>query len=145
MKKEISEDPKNPENPPVPAALVKPKPRKEQQEKKKKEKKQPQADDIQLPVLVELTYSVSVCLLIFVGLAVIIVSLLTGASLLDLVLRTSAAMLAVGCLLVVIFYQVSSGTLQASLAEQEEAQKKAEEAETPESSANFEIHEVVEA
>jgi hypothetical protein len=121
MKTENPEDVKNPETPPVPEAPAKP--RKAKQEKKKKEKKQPKADDAQLPVLVELAYSISVILLIFVGLAVMIVSVITGASLLNLVLRTSAAILAMGSLTVLIFHQISSGVLQASLVEQEEAQK----------------------
>jgi hypothetical protein len=144
MKKENPEDIKNPENPPAPETPAKP--RKEKKEKPKKEKRKPQGNDVHLPVLVELTYSVSVLLLILVGLSVVIVSVLTGASLLNLVLRTSAAMLAIGCLLVVIFYQVSSGSLQASLAEQEEAQKKpAQETEIPEARANPETHTKAEA
>jgi hypothetical protein len=121
MKKEKPEDLKNPEKPPAPKTPAKPP--KEKKEKKKKEKKKPPVDDMQLPVLVELTYTVSVLLFIFVGLTVMIVSVLTGSSLLNLVLRTSASLLALGCLLVIIYYQVSSGVLQASLVEQEEAQK----------------------
>jgi outer membrane biosynthesis protein TonB len=144
MKKENPEDIKNPENPPAPGTPAKP--RKEKKEKPKKEKKPLPVNDVHLPVLVELTYSISVLLLILVGLSVVIVSVLTGASLLNLVLRTSAAMLAMGCLLVVIFYQVSSGSLQASLAEQEESQKKsAEEIEIPEAQANSETHSKAEA
>jgi hypothetical protein len=121
MKKEKPEDLKNPENPPAPKAPAKPP--KARKEKKKKENKKPPVDDMQLPVLVELTYTVSILLFIFVGLTVVIVSVLTGSSLLNLILRTSASMLAMGCLLVIIFNQVSSGVLQASLVEQEEAQK----------------------
>jgi hypothetical protein len=125
MKKE------NPETPLVPEAPVKP--RQEKKEKPKKEKKKPQADEVQLPILVELTYSVSILFLIFVGLAMIVVSVLTGANLLNLILRTSAALLFVGSLVVLIFHQVSSGVLQASLVEQEEARKA-----QPEESENLE-------
>jgi hypothetical protein len=144
MKEENPENIKNPENSPAPGAPAKL--RKKKKEKPKQEKKKPPVDDVHLPVLVELTYSISMLLLIFVGLSVVIVSVLTGASLLNLVLRTSAAMLAMGCLLVVIFYQVSSGSLQASLAEQEEAEKKlAEETEIPGAQVNPETYNKAEA
>ncbi len=61
------------------------------------------------------------------------VSILTGATLLDLILRTSVALLAVGGLLIFISSQISSGMLAASLAEQEEGRQKAtsEEEEKP--------------
>jgi hypothetical protein len=61
--------------------------------------------------------------LILVGLAMIIVAVLTGASLLNLILRTSAAMLATGSLVALIYHHVSSGMLQASLVEQEGTRK----------------------
>ena len=136
MKKENPEDSKNPETPPAPETPAKP----------RKEKKKTQADDIQLPVLVELTYSISIILLIFVGLAVIVVSVLTGASLLNIILRTSASMLSMGSLVVLIFHQVSTGVLQASLVEQEEAQKAhSEESENHETPQNIETQDMVEA
>jgi hypothetical protein len=133
MKKENDEDLKSLENAPAPEASAKlPK---EKNEKKTKEKKPSQVDGVQLPVLVELTYSVSVILLIFVSLAVITVSVLTGVSLLNLVIRTSVTILALGSLLILISSQVSSGVLQASLVEQEEFQKmQSADAEIPEGS-----------
>ena len=144
MKKENPEDSKNPETPPAPETPAKP--RKEKKEKKNKEKKKTQADDMQLPVLVELTYSISVILLIIVGLAVIVVSVLTGASLLNIILRTSAAMLSMGSLVVLIFHQVSMGVLQARLVEQEEAQKAhSKESENHETPQNIETQDMVEA
>ena len=151
MKKEESEDIKKTEAPTPGAPVKEKKEKKEKTEKKKKEKKPKQADGVQLPVLVEFTYTISVLLLIFVSLAVIVVSFFTGASLLNLVLRTSAALLAIGCLSMVIFYQVSSGVLQASLAEQEEAERaqaekaQAENVEPAESPANLESHAPAEA
>jgi hypothetical protein len=52
----------------------------------------------------------------------------------------------VGSLLVIIFSQVSSGMLQASLIEQEEALKtQTEETQTPESPVVLESHELAEA
>ena len=144
MNKANEEEVKNPETPPVPEASVKP--RKEKKEKKKKEKKPAQADGVQLPVLVELTYSVSMILLIFVALAMIVVSFLTRASLLNLLLRTSVAILVMGGLLILISSQVSSGVLQASLVEQEEAQKaQSEEVQPSESQEILENHETAEA
>ena len=140
MKKDNPEPSKNPGHSPAPETPV------SGRKEKKKEKKPTRSNDVQLPVLVELTYSVSVSLLIVVGLAVMLVSFLTGASLLDLVLRTSAAMLAMGSLVVVIFHLVSSGVLQASLVEQEEAQKaQTQELEIPESPANPETSAMEEA
>ena len=144
MNKTNEEEVKNPEPPSVPEASVKP--RKEKKEKKKKEKKPAQADGVQLPVLVELTYSVSMILLIFVALAMIVVSFLTRASLLNLLLRTSVAILVMGGLLILISSQVSSGVLQASLVEQEEAQKaQSEEVQPSESQEILENHETAEA
>ena len=144
MKNENDEEVKDPQASSAPETPAKPP--KEKKEKKKKEKKPVQADGVPLPVLVEFTYSVSVILLIFVGLAMIIVSFLTGASLLNLLLRTSVAILVMGGLLMLISSQVSSGLLQASLVEQEEAQRaQSEEAEAPESSVNLESHEMAEA
>jgi hypothetical protein len=114
--------------------------------KAKKEKKQKPVDAVQLPVLVELTHTVSTILLIFVGVSMAMISLLTGASLLNLVLRTSVALLVIGSLLAMISSQVSSGLLQASLIEQEEAQKsQIEKAEAPETPSDIETHNVAEA
>ena len=143
MKNENEEEEvKNPEPSSVPEASAKA--RKEKKEKKKKEKKPAPADGVQLPVLVELTYSVSVILLIFVSLAMIATSVLTGASLLNILLRTSVAILVMGSLLILISSQVSSGLLQASLVEQEEFQKAQNEA-TLETPVNPESQETTEA
>jgi hypothetical protein len=89
--------------------------------KKAKQPKQPKQDDgMYLPVLVEFTFTSSVIFLTLVFLAMAAVSWLTGASLLDFVLRTSAAMGVLGGLLMVVSRQVSAGVLSASLAEIEE-------------------------
>ena len=141
MKKEDVENIKSPEEPSAPKPSAK-----APKEKKKKEKQKLSVETVQLPVLVELTYSASTILLIFVSLAVIIVSVLTGASLLNLVIRTSVAILVMGSLLILIFSQVSSGMLQASLMEQEESQKApAEEAWAQENPTDLESHEMAEA
>lgn len=93
--------------------------------KPKKEKKQP--SKVRLPFLLELTYTVSTLILIFLALAVIITSMFAGVSLFTIVLRTSVAVLAVGGLLILISSQISSGLLFAIKIEQEEAEKKREE------------------
>jgi hypothetical protein len=141
MNAENAEDLKDPETPPVQQAQAKPR-----KQKPRKVKKRTQTDDTPLPYLIELTYTISVLLLIFVGLAMIIVSVLTGASLPNLILRTTAAMLAMGSLVALIYHQVSSGVLQASRIEQEEAvRKQAEEPEVSEQPVAVEISESVEA
>jgi hypothetical protein len=102
--------------------------------KKAKQPKQPKRDDgMYLPVLVEFTFTSSVIFLILVFLAMAAVSWLTGTSLLDFVLRTSAAMGVLGSLLMVVSRQVSTGVLNASLAEREEKKQQSapEEHKTP--------------
>lgn len=138
MKKEKIDTAPEPEKPETSTLKKAPKPRKE------KKPKAPKTDGVQLPVLVEFTYTISIILLILLGLAMIVISFLTGASLLNLVLRTSVAILVMGSLLMLIASQVSSGVLQASLVEQEEFQK-AQGAENPESPATVENQEVAEA
>lgn len=140
MKKEKKDAVPNPETPAVPKAPAKP--------RKEKKPKPPKSDGVQLPVLVEFTYAFSTILLIFVGLAMIITSLLNGATLLNLVLRTSVALLVLGSLLLFISSQVSSGVLQASFVEQEQAktsqQPQADEIREPANAANLEVLDMTE-
>lgn len=94
-------------------------------------------DGVRLPFLVEFTYSISTILLLFLGLSMAVVSFITGANLLNLVLRTSVAVLVMGSLLMLISSQISSGVLTASLAEQKEAREvKSEETESAEKIEN---------
>jgi hypothetical protein len=82
--------------------------------------------------LVEFTYSISTILLIALGLSMAMISFMTGATLLNLVLRTSVAVVVMGGLLMVISSQISSGVLSVSLIEQEESlETKSEDAENP--------------
>ena len=83
----------------------------------KKEKPRKQEDGIYLPVLVEFTFTSSVIFLIFVFLAITIVSWRAGVSLLDFILRTGIALGVLGSLLMVVSRQVSTGVLSASRAE----------------------------
>lgn len=96
--------------------------------KPKKEKKPKSSGDIKLPFLLEFTYTVSTLILIFLALAIIITSFLAGASLYVVVLRTVIAVMVVGSLLTLISSQISSGLLFAAKLEQEETEKKLNEA-----------------
>ncbi len=87
-------------------------------------KKKKETDNIHLPVLVEFAFSFSIIILIIFSLSIIGISFLMGSSLLDLVVRTSVATLALGGLLMVIAWQISSGVLKSSQVEQEEPSKK---------------------
>ncbi len=100
------------------AAKPKPKPKKV---KKAKENTTP------LPVLVELSYTVSIIILILATLSVVAVSIYSGASLMDMVMRTAVTILVVGFILFLISWQIASGTLDAYQIEEEERKKKEEE------------------
>ncbi len=85
------------------------------------------SDDLHLPVLVEFAYTSSALLVIIASLLVVIISIVTKATLLDLVIRTAVTILVIGGLLTLVSWQVSAGVLQASLAEQKEAIEKEKE------------------
>src|SRR5574338_95893 len=101
--------------------------------KLKKEKKQKASGDVKLPFLLEFTYTISTLILIFLAMAIIITSFMVGASLYVIVLRTVVAVVVIGGLLMLISSQISSGLLFAAKLEQEETEKKLNEApiETP--------------
>jgi hypothetical protein len=90
----------------------------------KEKKTNKAAEGGSLPVLVEFTYTISILLLIILSFTIILVSLLHGASLFAIVLRTSVVIFVMGSLLAVISSQVSSGLLFSSRIEQEELEKK---------------------
>jgi hypothetical protein len=118
----------------------------------KKAKQQKQDDGMYLPVLVEFTFTSSVIILILMFLVITVVSWRTGASLLDFVLRTGIAMGVLGGLLMVVSRQVSTGVLNANLAEIEEKlqESASEELQNPgqlesfENAENFENSERIE-
>jgi hypothetical protein len=74
-----------------------------------------EADDSTLPLLVELTFTSAVILLSLVFVVVAGISLLTGATLLDFILRAGGSTLAVGVPLILIVRQISMGALTAGL------------------------------
>ncbi len=84
------------------------------EEKKPVEKnaKKKDADGATLPVLVEFTVTVCVIFLVLVFFTIVGVSLFTGATLLDFVIRTSVSLLVIGSLLTLIARQISSGMLK---------------------------------
>lgn len=92
--------------------------------KQKQVKPKAEAEAVRLPVLVELTITLCVIFLVIVFFTMIGVSLVAGAKLLDLVIRTSISILIIGFLLILIARQVSMGMISASLAVEEEAQQK---------------------
>ena len=95
-----------------------------------KEKKKPEGGS--LPVLVEFIFTLSAILLVVLFLIIVTTSLLMGAKLLDIILRTGVTLLVIGALLVLISRQIVSGMLIADVdVEQNElAQQKSEGLET---------------
>ncbi len=108
--------------------------------KRKKEKKS--AQNVRLPFLIEFTYTVSALILVVLALIIMITSYLAGASLFTLVIRTGVAVTVMGCLLMFISSQISSGLLFSVKVDQEEELRKQEEASR---SLNDEEHTSVEA
>ena len=107
----------------------------ENMEGKSKKKKAPvkdrksrkQVESVRLPFLLEFTYTISTIILILLALIIIITSFLAGASLITIVLRTGVAIAVVGCLLMLISSQISSGLLFSVKIDREEEQRKQEE------------------
>lgn len=117
MKKEKNTSKENPEGKP-----------KSKKKSPKVPKARKQSDDIRLPFLLELTYTLSTIILILLALAIMVTSFLAGASIFTIVLRTGVAVTVVGSLLMLISSQISSGLLFSVKIEQEEEQRKQEEA-----------------
>lgn len=96
----------------LPEDLAKPDSKKSPKEEKQKR----QSDGMYLPVFVEFTFAGSMILLISVFLVMAALSIMTGASLLDFILRTGAAMGVLGILLMLISREISEGVLNSNLA-----------------------------
>ncbi len=73
-----------------------------------KEADQSKKDGVKSPLLIEFTITVSAIILVVVFLTVVGISLVTGATLLDFVFRTSISILVLGGLLVMITRQISN-------------------------------------
>jgi len=122
------------EKKPVPVAPDKQRPVKSGKpaSKARQPKEKKDSGDVRLPVLVEFAYSISAIVVILASLIVAIISIVKGASLSDLVIRTGVTILVIGGLLTLVSWQISAGVLRASLAEIEEEQELKKSKETQE-------------
>lgn len=118
MKNENTEKLENQPNPKTPDE-----PKKSKKKPVKPKKGPKEVKGVQLPVLVEFMYTISILLLIVLALTVIGISILNGATLFTLVLRTSVTIFVMGGLLIFISSQVASGLLFSSKVEQEEYER----------------------
>ena len=124
MKKETAKvDEKKPVLVPVPPDKQTPVKSQKSGSKSGQPKEKKNTGDVQLPVLVEFAYSISAIVVILASLIVAIISIVKGASLIDLVMRTSITILVIGSLLMLVSWQISAGVLKASLTELEEKQE----------------------
>jgi hypothetical protein len=96
----------------------------------KAKKTRKQTESVRLPFLLELIYTLSTIILILLALIIMITSFLAGASLLVIVLRTGVAITVIGSILMLIASQISSGLLFSVRVDQEEEQRKQEEAQS---------------
>lgn len=115
----------------APAEQKPPAPKSKPVKKEKKKKEALPSDGIILPVLVEVTYTSSAVILAVLFTTVVGVSMLTGAKLLDIVIRTSTAMLVIGGLLVLISRQISADVFNAAMMQKKEEEEKQQHEETP--------------
>jgi hypothetical protein len=110
---------------------------------KEKKKKERETEGLFLPLLVEFTFTFSAILLILLFLTIISVSLLTGTKLLDIVIRTSVAMLVIGGLLMLISHQISLDVLNVNNVKEEAVQIQSEEPKASEEVENYSPSEVL--
>jgi hypothetical protein len=74
-----------------------------------------EVDNSTLPFLIEFIFTTAVIFLSLVFFTVVGISLFTGATLLDFILRAGVSTLVIGTLLVLIVRQISTGALSAGL------------------------------
>jgi len=79
-----------------------------------------EAESAPLPVLVEFTFTAAVILLSLVFFTVVGISLFTGATVLDFILRAGGSTLVLGILLISIVRQISMGALRAGMGMEKE-------------------------
>jgi hypothetical protein len=129
MKKGKNED--NPKNTPVQASPAKPD---KKNVKDKKKVKAPKAEQIELPLMVEVAFSFSWIFLILVDCVVVWVSFSAGATWTDIFVRVVVSTVIIGIVLWLLSMNLSNGSLAAALKtieeEEEEEKKKAAEAST---------------
>lgn len=91
-----------------------------------KAKKEPEGG--YLPVLVELTFTLSAILIVVVFLTVVGISIYNGASLFDMVIRTGVSLLVLGMLIIPLVRQIAIGVMTPGSAKEEPMNKHTEEA-----------------
>ena len=91
-----------------------------------KAKKEPEGG--YLPVLVELTFTLSAILIVVVFLTVVGISIYNGASLLDTVIRTGVSLLVLGMLIIPLVRQIAIGVMTPGSAKEEPMNEHTEEA-----------------
>jgi hypothetical protein len=96
----------------------------ERQDPVEENKKKKETDSIPLPILVEFTYTSSAIILILLFLTMIGISLLTNATLLDTIIRTTVTMLVIGGLLIFLSRQISSGVVTAIFFREEKSEQR---------------------
>ena len=93
-----------------------------------KAKKEPEGG--YLPVLVELTFTLSAILIVVVFLTIVSISIYNGASLLDTVIRTGVSLLVLGMLLIPLARQIAIGVMTPGSAMKESMNEPKEEGAT---------------
>lgn len=95
-----------------------PKAEKEKSPKKPPVKKNNVARDVSLPLFAEVFYSFSTMILLLVTLVIVLVSFMSGATLLEVFLRAVVGVVSLGSVLWFLTYQVSAGLANTRSAEQ---------------------------
>ncbi len=95
-----------------------PKAEKEKSPKKPPVKKNNAVRDVSLPLFAEVFFSFSTMILLLVTLVIVLVSFMSGATLLEVFLRAVVGVVSLGSVLWFLTYQVSAGLANARSAEQ---------------------------
>lgn len=91
---------------------------------KSKANKKNESDGAMLPILVEFTFTFSAVILSILFLTVTSILILSGAKLLDIVIRTSITMLVIGGLLILISQQIAQDYMKSTLVQEDEIEQK---------------------
>ncbi len=95
-----------------------PKPEKDKSPKKPPARKKNPQPDVALPLYAEVFFSFSTMILLLVTLVIVLVSFMSGATLIEVFLRAVVGVVSLGIVLWFLTYQVSSGLANARTAEQ---------------------------
>ena len=92
--------------------------------KEKKPKAKPANDEVELPMLIEIGYTFAGILLVAVAVIVAAVSMVSGASLVQIFLRTLVTVVVMGVVLWLFTWQFSTGVLEGAMRSMEEDELK---------------------